>query len=257
MRRTDMRLPGGTPATRAIVALGRNDLRTVQRDSMLMMVLIGPFIYASFLWLLPGLTAYVARRWAFDLVPYHSAIISAFCVLGPPTLIGAVLALQLLDERDQHTLSALRVTPLPPLALPAYRAAVATVLASVVMIASLAVTGQVPARVLASSVPLAPVAGLLAPIVGLMMSTIGRNKIEGLAVMRVIGLAVFTLPLIPFFFLDSPWQLAFGILPPYWPVRAFWSAMDGGTFWPYVLGGLAYNAAVTAVLLRRQASRVG
>jgi fluoroquinolone transport system permease protein len=82
------------------------------------------------------------------------------------------------------------------------------------------------------------------------MTSLARNKIEGLAVMRVIGLAVFTVPMIPFFVLDSPWQLAFGVLPPYWPVRAFWSAFDGGTYWPYVVGGLLYNAALVVVLLR-------
>lgn len=27
-------------------------------------------------------------------------------------------------------------------------------------------------------------------------------------------LALFTIPFIPFFFLDEPWQLAFGLLPP-------------------------------------------
>ena len=93
-------------------------------------------------------------------------------------------------------------------------------------------------------------AGLLAPVLGFVMSSLGRNKIEGLAVMRVIGLAVFTVPMIPFFILDSPWQLAFGVLPAYWPVRAFWSAFDGGSYWPYVAVGLLYNAALVVALLR-------
>jgi fluoroquinolone transport system permease protein len=98
-------------ATGFIATFGRNDLRTVRRDSMLVTVMLGPFLYAAALWFLPAITGHVAREYAFDLVPYHSAIVSAFCVLGPPLLLGAVLALQLLDERDQNTLAALRVTP--------------------------------------------------------------------------------------------------------------------------------------------------
>lgn len=82
------------------------------------------------------------------------------------------------------------------------------------------------------------------------MASLGRNKIEGLAVMRVIGLALFSVTLIPFFFLDASWQLAFGILPPYWPLRAFWAAMDGGTYWPYVVAGLAYNTLFSLTLLK-------
>jgi fluoroquinolone transport system permease protein len=234
----------------AIAAFGRNDLRTTLRDSMLIMVMLGPFLYAAALWFLPALTDHARREWAFDLQPYHSAIISAFCVLGPPLLLGAVLALQLLDERDQNTLVALRVTPVPPVVFPAYRAAVTIVLTTISVIASLALTGQVRGTALALSVPIALLAGLLAPVLGLLMSALGRNKIEGLAVMRVVGLAVFTLPMIPFFILDSPWQLAFGILPPFWPVRTFWSAFDGGTYWPYLAGGLLYNAVLVVVLLR-------
>jgi fluoroquinolone transport system permease protein len=76
----------------ALATFARNDLRTVRRDSMLVTVLLGPFLYAAALWFLPALTDYVARKYAFDLVPYRSAIISAFCVLGPPLLLGAVLA---------------------------------------------------------------------------------------------------------------------------------------------------------------------
>jgi fluoroquinolone transport system permease protein len=234
----------------ALATFARNDLRTVRRDSMLVTVLLGPFLYAAALWFLPALTDYVARTYAFDLVPYRSAIVSAFCVLGPPLLLGAVLALQLLDERDQNTLAALRVTPLPPATYPAYRAGLTIALTTFSVLASLAISGQVNTRTLVLSVPIALMAGLLAPVLGFVMSSLGRNKIEGLAVMRVIGLAVFTVPMIPFFMLDSPWQLAFGVLPAYWPVRAFWSAFDGGSFWPYVVAGLLYNAALVAVLLR-------
>lgn len=236
--------------TAAFASFGRNDLRTIGRDSLMGMVVLGPFVYALALWLLPAVTGFARQQWAFDLTPYHSAIISAFCVLGPPLLLGAVLALQLLDERDQDTLAALRVTPVPRMAYPAYRAATATVLTTLTVIASLAVTGQVPPTTLALSLPVAVVAGLLTPVLGLVMSSLGRTKIEGLAVMRVIGLAVFTLPIIPFFILDSPWQLAFGVLPAYWPVRAFWAAFDGGTYWPYILGGLLYNGVLVALLLR-------
>jgi fluoroquinolone transport system permease protein len=233
-----------------IATFGRNDLRTVRRDSLLVTVMLGPFLYAAALWFLPALTGYVARQYAFDLVPYHSAIISAFCVLGPPLLLGAVLALQLLYERDQNTLAALRVTPVPPATYPAYRAGITIALTTFSVLASLAVSGQVDARTFALSVPIALMSGLLAPVLGFVMSSLGRNKIEGLAVMRVIGMAVFTVPMIPFFILDSPWQLAFGVLPAYWPVRAFWSAFDGGSYWPYVVVGLLYNAALVCALLR-------
>ncbi|TQM09983.1 ABC transporter permease [Pseudonocardia kunmingensis] len=243
-------------ATGFIATFGRNDLRTVRRDSMLVTVMLGPFLYAAALWFLPALTDYLAHTYSFDLVPYRSAIVSAFCVLGPPLLLGAVLALQLVDERDQNTLAALRVTPVPPSTYPAYRAGMTIALTTFSVLASLAISRQVDVRTLVLGVPVALMAGLLAPVLGFTVSSLGRNKIEALAVMRVIGLAVFTVPMIPFFILDSPWQLAFGILPPYWPVRAFWSAYDGGSYWPYLAVGLLYNAATALLLLRVAARRL-
>ena len=240
----------------AIATFARNDLRTIRRDTILMAVLMGPFLYAAAMWFLPAVTDHARTQWAFDLAPYHSAILSAFCVLGPPLLLGAALALQLFDDSDQHTLTALRVTPVPPSVYPTYRAAVIATLTTVSVVASLTLSGQVDAATLALSVPVAVVAGLLAPVLGFVMAALGRNKIEGLAVMRVVGLAVFTLPLLPFFFLDEPWQLAFGVLPPYWPVRAFWSAVDGGTYRPYLAGGLLYNGALAVLLVRVVARRL-
>lgn len=257
-----MTIPMTTPTTgptrlgTAFATFGRHDLRTVRRDSLLVMVALGPFAYALALWFLPAATDHARARWAFDLAPYHPAIISAFCVLGPPLLLGAVLALQLLDERDQNTLTALRVTPLPRTAYPAYRAATTTAVTTASVLASLALTGQVAPPTLALSIPVALIAGLLAPVLGLLMSALARTKIEGLAVMRVIGLAVFTLPIIPFFLQHTPWQLAFGVLPAYWPVRAFWSAYDGSTYWPYVLAGLAYTLALVLLLLRTVTRRL-
>lgn len=240
----------------AFRTFGRHDLRTLGRDSLLAVVVLGPFIYAVALWFLPSATDLARARWALELTPYHPAIISAFCVLGPPLLLGAVLALQLLDERDTDTLTALRVTPLRPTTYPAYRAVTIGAATAVSVLASLALTGQVPAATLLLSIPVAVIAGLLAPVLGLLMATLGRTKIEGLAVMRVIGLAVFTLPIIPFFLRHTPWELVFGLLPAYWPVRAFWSAYDGSTYWPYVVGGLTYNLAVVLLLLRAVTRRL-
>lgn len=168
----------------AFATFGRNDLRTIRHDSL--MVMLGPFLYALALWLLPAVTNHVAQQWAFDLAPYHSAIMRVLRA-RPITAARRCAGVQLLDERDQNTLAALRVTPVPPATYPAYRAALATVLSTLTVIAALAVSGQVPAATLALSVPVAVVPGLLTPVPGLVMNSLGRTKIEGLAVMRVVG----------------------------------------------------------------------
>src|SRR5690606_476613 len=191
------------------------------------------------------------QQWSLDLTPYHSLIITAFPILGPPLLQGAMLGLQILDDKDQHTLTALRVTPVPPLAYPAYRAGLTIVVTAVMVPLALAITGMATPMLVLKAIPIGIVGGLLGVVCGLTMASMANNKIEGLALYRVIGLGVAVPPMVPFFFLDQPWHHVFLLLPPYWPARAWWSAMDGGPYWPYVLGGLVVNGGLALLLLRR------
>jgi fluoroquinolone transport system permease protein len=58
------------------------------------------------------------------------------------------------------------------------------------------------------------------------------------------------LPCLPWF-IDSAWNLAFGVLPPYWAAKAFWAASAHGPWWPYLVIGVVYNLAIAWLLFRR------
>ncbi|HEX6681850.1 MAG TPA: hypothetical protein VF062_03605 [Candidatus Limnocylindrales bacterium] len=45
--------------------------------------------------------------------------------------------------------------------------------------------------------------------------------------------------------------LLFGLLPTYWPAKAFWLAADSTPYWPYIIGGLTYNGLLAYLMLRR------
>jgi fluoroquinolone transport system permease protein len=77
-----------------------------------------------------------------------------------------------------------------------------------------------------------------------------RNKIQGIAMIRALGMLIAGLPCVPWF-IDSAWNLAFSGLPPYWAAKAFFVATDHGTWWPYVVVGAVYNLAVAWPLFRR------
>lgn len=236
----------------AVVAFGRNDLKSIRRDTIMIGVAFGPFVYACAMWLLPTVTRMLEQRYAFDLTPYHALIVSMFVIVGPVAVLGALAGLMLLDDKDQHTLAALRIAPIPPMTYPLYRAVMITAVTTVSITAALALTRQVPAELVLKSIPIALVCGTGAAVVGLLMPAIAGNKVEGLAVLRAIGMLLFGLPGIPWW-LDSPIQLLFGLLPTYWPAKAYWLAAEGATYWPYILGGLAYNTLLAYILLRRLA----
>lgn len=234
----------------AMAAFGRNDLKSIRRDTILSGVVFGPFFYAMAMWLLPALTRMLQRQYGFDLTPYHTLIISMFVIVGPVAVLGALCGLMLLDDKDQHTLAALRVTPIPPLSYPLYRTAMIIGVTTVSIVAALALTRQVPARLVLQAIPIGLVCGCGAAVVGLLMAAIAGNKVEGLAVIRAIGVLLFGLPIIPWW-IDSPAQILFGLLPTYWPAKAFWLAAAGSPYWPYIIGGLAYNSLLAYLLLRR------
>lgn len=231
-------------------AFGRNDVRNVRRDTMLAGIVFGPFLYSVMLWLLPPITRLLDRDYGFDLVPYYPLAISAFQILGPIAVLGCIGGMLLLEDKDQRTLNALRVTPAPPMAYPLYRVLLLVVITPVFEAAAMAVSGRLDAATIVAAIPITVVAGTSAAILATTIALLAKNKVEGLALFRAGGMLVFVVPLVPWF-IDSPLGLLFGVLPSYWPAKAFWVMMDGGNHWPYTIAGAVYGGLLVALLVRR------
>ncbi len=236
-------------------AFGANDLRSVRRDSLLVyMLAIPPLMVVLARLILPAATGYLSRNFGFDLVPYYPMLLSFFFVLQIPLLFGVLVGLMVLDEKDDDTLTALRVTPISMSGYALYRGGAAVVLSFLYVLGALPLTGLIPASLLPAVVPSALLSGLMAPIFALTIATFAANKVEGLALMK--ALSIFMLGPLAAYFVGSSWQLLFGLLPTYWPAKAFWVAGEGGNFWPYVFLGLAYELLLIALLLRRFRQKV-
>lgn len=237
-----------------VAAFGRNDIRNIRRDTMLAGIVFGPFLYSVMMWLLPPITRLLDRLYGFDLVPYYPLAISGFQILGPAAVLGCIGGMLLLEDKDQRTLSALRVTPAPPLAYPLYRVLLLIAITPVFEIAALALSRRMDSESIVAAIPITVVAGATTAILATTIALLAKNKVEGLALFRAAGMLVFMVPLVPWF-IDSPLGLLFGVLPPFWPAKAFWVMMDGGNHWPYTLTGAAYGAVLVVLLLRRLSRR--
>ncbi|CAN5764211.1 multidrug ABC transporter permease [soil metagenome] len=234
----------------ALRAFGMNDLKSVKRDPLLIyMLIIPPIMVVAVRLIVPRLTERLIASFDIDLIPYYPMLLSFFFVLQLPLLFGLMIGLLILDERDDDTLTALRVTPISMTGYALYRGGAAIILGTVYVIIALPLTGLMPSAVRPALLPVAILSGIMAPMFGLILATFASNKVEGLALMKALG--IFLLGPLAAYFIDSDWQVLLGILPTYWPAKAFWVASEGGNFWPYVLAGLAYNLGLLAVLLRR------
>lgn len=241
----------GFRSGKAIAAFGRNDVRGTYRDPLLVMLVFAPVIWTTGVAVLTPMVAdLLADRYDFDLVPYYPLVLTAFLLLTSIIIAGGLAAFLVLDEIDAGTLTALRVTPVPVSTFFGYRAATVMAVTTIYVIATMSFSGILELGLIPVLIPIGMVAGLSAVVTLLLIIAVASNKIQGIAMVRALGMLIAGLPCLPWF-IDSAWNLAFGVLPPYWAAKAFWVAADHGTWWPYLLGGVIYNLAIAWPLFRR------
>lgn len=236
----------------AFQALTLTDMRNVGRDSLLRFLLFYPWILGiGARFLIPFITDALAPR--FDLTPYYPLLVGFFGILITPQLAGYVVGFLLLDERDDGTLTALRVTPLSMNRYLAYRLAAPLLISFVAIFIVIPLMGLIDLDY-AMLLPIGLVAAVGAPIFALLLFGAADNKVQGFAVMK--GLGIFFLGPFVAWFVPAPWQYLLGVFPTYWPVMAFWTMLDGGPWLVYLAIGLVYNGLWVAVLLRRYHQRL-
>lgn len=240
---------------RALKAFGKNDLRGTIRDPLLVMIILAPVIWTvSVRILTPLVTDMLSRRYDFDLVPYYPLVLTGFLLLTSIIIAGGLGAFLVLDELDVGTLTALRVSPAPISTFFAYRAGTVVLVTTAYVVATLWFSGILEPGVVPALVPIGLLAGCSAVVTMLLIVVVANNKIQGIATLRALGMLIAGLPCLPWF-IDSAWNLSFGVLPPYWAAKAFWVASAHGTWWPYLLVGFAYNALVGLPLFGRFVAR--
>jgi len=236
-------------------SLGAIDARSVARDSMLRwMVMLTPAFGLFLRFALPPMAAALHVRFGFDLTTYYPLIVS-FLPLVVAGMIGTVVGFLLLDQRDDETITALLVTPLSLGDYLRYRIVALMLLSlsfSCLAVPLTGLTGTTPLQLVVTSVVAAP----LAPIYALFLGSFAGNKVQGFALAKVIGVVL--VPCIVAYFVGSPWQIVFGLVPHYWPLKVFWLFDEAavGAALVHAVMGLAWEGAVMALLLRRFAQVV-
>lgn len=238
--------------TKVMPRLGRNDAKLVRRDSFLLYLLGYSLGMATIMrFAVPYLNGYFAES---QVLPFPLSDIYPMFFVWTATLLGAglpgaIFGFLLLDEKEDNTLKAMLVTPLPPSLYVAYRVAVPTLIGvvmtiSVVLIAGIAVPPWWQLILFALAV------SLFAPISALFYAVYAENRVQGFALAKFPGILSMVLTIS--WFVPEPFQFLFGILPVYWPVKAYWMALEGNPVWIGAwLLGIVLQAAVILFLARR------
>jgi len=233
-----------------IRALGAADAVSVRRDSLLRGMVVVPLALAAAVrWVAPAAAARMGALLGIDLAAVYPPLFGYILLLLPAAICGMVVGFLLLDQRDEQTLRALQVTPLPLWGYVAYRLAAPMLLSVAMTIVALPLSGVValgPAALLAVALAAAPIA----PAVALFLAAFAANKVQGFALQKVMGVFLVVPALAPF--LPMPWPVVAACLPTFWPAALLWQTSAGGaTPWGLFALGLLYQAVLLALLLRR------
>ena len=234
----------------AFRSLGAIDVRSVARDSMLRwMAVFTPGFGLLFRFAVPPVAETLDQRFGFDLVAYYPLLMS-FLPLVAAGMIGTVVGFLLLDQRDDQTMAALLVTPLNLGEYLRYRLGSLMILSAVfgaIMVPLAGLTETTPLQVSATAVVATP----LAPLYALFLGTFAANKVQGFALVKAVGVVM--VPCVAAYFVGMPWQNAFGLVPHYWPMKAFWLFDQGAPAQAlaHALIGVAWHAALLTLLVRR------
>ena len=190
-----------------------SSFKLIRRDPMLLLLTLAPFIAGAVFRIgLPLLQPVLMNAFAFDLAPWYSLADMLLLTLTP-MMAGMLCGFLMLDERDQGVGEYYSVTPLGGVGYLASRLALpvlwSIVIAPVLMLL-FSLTHPDMLRVLCIAVA----GGVFGAVNTLMLLSFAGNKVEGLAVSKMLGLTM--LPMLVPIITSSPWGLIAGVFPAYW-----------------------------------------
>ncbi len=243
--------------TELITRLGRSDVKIIGRDRFLIfMFVFAAYIAVALRFLLPWANDYLAANGIMpgETIPIAFAdtypmFVAYLAIWTGALLVGFIFGFVLLDERDNNTLRAMLVTPVPLDRYVMYRVGGPAILAFVIV---LAMVYGINLELLPfwQMALIAAGGALSAPLVSLFFATVAANKVQGFAYGKFAGIAgwVFLIG----WFIPEPWQWLFGIFPPFWIGKAYWLALDGnGFWWAALIIGVVLQIVVIRWLIKR------
>lgn len=220
------------------------DHRTLLRDGLLLMLVLSvPVVTIVMRILATWGTAWASRRHGIDLTPHLTTIQAVIIIVHTPVILGSMAGLLLLEDRDSGVLAAIATTRATIHMLLGYRLVGTVALTTVALALSLPLSGVDHPAGVVGDLSTAAAAGATSVVPALAMAAFARNRVQGIAVMKMVGLPLY-LP-IAALLIASPAEPLFGLIPTSWPV---WASVASS---PAHAIGLAVGAVITSAVIAR------
>ncbi len=231
-----------------VLRLAINDFKNIIRDKFLvyaaiamplMVIIISRIILH---WIAPTL------RDTVPLAGNYSMIFMLFATMIP-LVYGFIVAFLILDERDEHLLTVLRVMPISRNSYLIYRMLFLSIFSFIVMLLFPPLSGLLENTQFSyiQYIPIALLFTLLTPFSALMVSSFATNKVQAFAIFKISG-TVFLIPLFIFLITDNL-KYIFAPIPNFWAFITLKELITTGTNDYLHLGiGFVYTIVLIAVL---------
>ena len=197
------------------------DATNAFRNPLALALAASPLVLAAAIRLgLPPLAAWLSRVHGVELTGLEPLIFSGLILLHVPYIFGTLATLLLLDDLEEGSLRALSVSPLGIRGYLRYRTAATALAALVAVVAASLIAGTPDTIGWQRLAPAWLLAAGCAALVPLTTATLANSRVQGFAVLKVLGI-VYYLPLLGWT-LHGWAPLLLGALPTYWAAAITW-----------------------------------
>jgi len=232
-----------------VFKLAVNDFKNIFRDKFLvyaavifpiMVIVISQIIVQ---WIAPTLKQTLP-------IASNYQIIFMLCTSMLSLIYGFIAAFLILDERDEHLLTVLRVMPISRSSYLIYRMLFLSIFSFIILLVYPPFSGllvEFPHFSYINYIPIAFLLTLLTPFSALLVSTYATNKVQAFAIFKISG-TVFLLPLFMFLLTDSL-KYIFAPIPNFWAFMSLKEVISVGQNDYIHLGiGFVYTITLIAIL---------
>lgn len=230
-------------------SFARADRRTLVGDVTLLLLVSSVPLLTGVLRLIATVGVdWAERRYGMPLAHHLPLAAALLLVLHTPVMFGSITGLLLLEDRDAGLLGPLAATRASLSTLLRYRLGATAALTTVALAICLPLAGVGHAAGPIGHVATAVAAGAVSVVPALLLAGVADTRVQGVAVMKVIGLPLY-LPLATWF-VASPAGLLAAPIPTAWVVWTAWADAPAATL-GLTAGAAALSAAVAALLAHR------
>ena len=197
-----------------ILNLFKADIKFISRKPMLLMAFLAPFVLIIALRLgFPLFSNFIFLKTGFLIDSYYTLVAITFVSIIP-LLFGMVYAFLLLDKTDLQVLQVIALTHNGKKILLNLRMIVPVFMSFIMILLSVILTNPVPDEGWLRTIFVSILLSAQSPFIFLFIGSLAENKTEGLALTKLYGIFLITVPL--GLILHHPWNYLAFFSPLYW-----------------------------------------